>query len=42
MMSEPVTLTFIFETIGVILAVTAVAVIFVNIKTKQLKKNKED
>jgi len=42
MMSEPVTLTFIFETIGVILAVTAVAVVLVNMKTKQLNKNKEN
>jgi len=40
-MNEPVTLTFIFETIGVILFITAIAVVLVNKKTKQLK-NKED
>jgi len=35
-MSEPVTLTFIFQTIGVILAITALFVIIVNYKTKRV------
>jgi len=34
-MSEAVTLTFIFQTIGVILAVTAVGILLVNYKTKK-------
>ncbi|MEA2019808.1 MAG: hypothetical protein U9N59_15320 [Campylobacterota bacterium] len=37
-MNEPVTLTFIFQTIGVILAVTAIFVLLVNNKTKSIKK----
>lgn len=39
-MSEPVTLTFIFQTIGVILAITAIAIVLVNKKTKNLNKEK--
>jgi hypothetical protein len=39
-MSEPVTLTFIFQTIGVILAITAIGVVLVNKKTRSLKKEK--
>ena len=35
-MSEPVTLTFIFQTIGVILAITAVGIILVKIKAKNI------
>ena len=37
MFTQPVTLTFIFKTIGVILAVTAIMVVIVNYKTKKLK-----
>jgi len=37
-MSEPVTLTFIFQTIGVILLATAVAIVLINYKTKKLKE----
>ena len=37
-MGEPVSLTFIFQTIGVILAITAVAIVLVNRKTKKLKE----
>lgn len=37
-MNEPVTLNFIFGTIGVILAVTAVAVFFVNKEAKRRNK----
>lgn len=40
-MGEPVTLSFIFQTIGVILAVTAIGIVLVNRKTKQLKKEQE-
>lgn len=36
-MNEPVTLTFIFQTIGVILLGTAVAVLLINYKTKKMK-----
>jgi len=36
-MDQPVTLTFIFQTIGIILAVTALLVVAVNFKTKKLK-----
>jgi hypothetical protein len=36
-MSEPVTLTFIFQTIGVILIVTAIGIVAVN-KFKPTKK----
>jgi len=39
-MSEPVTLTFIFQTIGVILAITAIGIVLVNRKTKKLKEEK--
>ncbi len=37
-MSEPVTLTFIFQTIGVILAATAIFVLLIKNKTKNIKK----
>ena len=40
-MGEPVTLTFIFQTIGVILVVTAIGVVLVNKKTKSLKKEQK-
>jgi len=35
-MNEAVTLEFIFQTIGVILVVTAILVILVNLKTKKI------
>jgi len=38
MFTQPVPLSFIFETIGVILAVTAIFVVAVNYKTKKLKE----
>jgi len=37
-MSEPVSLTFIFQTIGVILSFTAVAILLINYKTKKIKE----
>jgi len=37
-MDQPVTLTFIFQTIGVIVLCTAVAIVLVNNKTKKLNK----
>jgi len=37
MFSNEVTLTFIFETIGVILAITAIGIILVKQKAKQIK-----
>lgn len=40
-MNEPVTLTFIFQTIGVILALTAIGIVLVNQKTKKLKKEQK-
>ena len=40
-MNEAVTLKFIFQTIGVILVITAICVIFVNKKTKKLNKKKD-
>jgi len=36
-MSEPVTLTFIFQTIGVILTITAIGIILVKQKAKKIK-----
>lgn len=36
-MSEPVTLTFIFQTIGVVLVVTALGIAYVKIKEKKKK-----
>jgi hypothetical protein len=36
-MNEAVTLTFVFKTIGVILLITAVAIILINKKTKNIK-----
>ena len=38
MFSEPVTLTFIFETIGLILAVTTIAIVLVKIKANKINK----
>jgi hypothetical protein len=40
-MGEPVTLSFIFQTIGVIVVVTAIGIVLVNRKTKQLKKEQK-
>jgi hypothetical protein len=40
-MQEAVTLTFIFQTIGVILLCTAIAIVLVNKKTKKLNKKKD-
>ena len=40
-MSQAVTLTFIFQTIGAILVVSAIAVLLINIKTKNLKNKKD-
>jgi hypothetical protein len=37
-MSEPVSLTFIFQTIGVILSLTAVAILLIKYKTKKIKE----
>jgi len=37
-MTETVTLTFIFQTIGVILAITALAIVFIQYKTKKMKE----
>lgn len=37
-MSEPVTLTFIFQTIGIILSGTAVAVLLIMYRTKKMKE----
>ncbi len=37
-MSEPVTLSFIFQTIGVILAVTAIGIVLVKYKRNKIKK----
>ena len=37
-MNEPVTLAFIFQTIGVILAVTAIFILLIKNKTKNIKK----
>ncbi len=38
-MTEAVTLTFIFQTIGVILGVTGALILLVNYKTKKMRKN---
>lgn len=38
-MSQAVSLTFIFETIGVILGITAIAIVFVKIKAKKIKED---
>ena len=40
-MNEAVSLTFIFQTIGAILVVSAVAVLQIKIKTNKLKNNKD-
>jgi len=37
-MSEPVGLSFIFQTIAVILAVTAIGIVLVKYKSKKIKK----
>lgn len=37
-MNEPVTLTFIFQTIGIILAVTAIGIVLVKIKANKINK----
>ena len=37
-MDQPVTLTFIFQTIGVILATTAIFILLIQNKTKNMKK----
>lgn len=36
-LSTPVTLSFIFETVGVIFAVIGVCIYLINVKTKKLK-----
>jgi len=38
-MNEAVSLTFIFQTIGVILGFTAIAIVFVKIKAKNIKED---
>jgi len=35
---EPVTLTFIFQTIGVILSISAIGIMLVKLKAKSLKR----
>lgn len=40
MMKEPVTLTFIFQTIGVILLVSTISFLLIKRKTKELKEKK--
>lgn len=37
-MGEPVTLTFVFETIAVVLALTAIGIVLVKQKTKKFKE----
>ena len=37
-MNEPVTLTFIFQTIGVIVAITAIAIVLVKLKANKINK----
>jgi len=37
-MTEPVTLTFIFQTIGVILGFTGLSILLVRYKTKKIKE----
>ncbi len=39
-MNEPVTLNFIFQTIGVILGLTAIGIVLVKIKANKIKKDK--
>jgi len=39
-MSEPVTLTFIFQTIGVIFIIIAIGIVLVKIKVNKIKENK--
>jgi len=36
--NEPISLTFIFQTIAVILAFTAAGVVYVKLKSKKMKK----
>jgi len=38
-MSEPVTLTFIFQTIGVILGLTGVFILMIKSKTRKMKED---
>ena len=38
-MNEAVTLTFIFQTIGVILGLTGLAILLIKYKTKKIKGN---
>lgn len=38
-MSEPVTLTFIFQTIGVILGLTGLFILLIKNKTNKIKEN---
>lgn len=40
MFSEPVSLTFIFETIGAIFVAVAIGILLVNYRTKKLKEKK--
>jgi hypothetical protein len=40
-MSEPVTLNFIFQTIGVILMITAISVLLIRTKTKKINNQKD-
>ena len=37
-MSEAVTLTFVFQTIGIILTVTGLAIVMIRYKTKKMKE----
>jgi len=37
-MSEAVTLTFIFQTIGVVLALTGLSIVMIKYKTKKMKE----
>jgi len=38
-MDQPVTLTFIFQTIGVILATTAIFILLIKNRTKKIKES---
>ncbi|VAY87182.1 hypothetical protein MNB_ARC-1_719 [hydrothermal vent metagenome] len=37
-MGEPVTLTFIFQTIGIVLFITAIGIVLVRIKARRINK----
>lgn len=41
MFEQEVTLTFIFSTIAVILVITAIAIVYVNKKAKEVKKDND-